>query len=80
MDPQEFAHLNSRLGLVHCGVVVPGPSATMLMADMGAEVIKVEAPKSGDDTRRVSLGEIGFFEMDFSWMYLGQFFLHPVSH
>lgn len=32
--------------------ILAGPSATQLMADMGAEVLKVEAPKSGDDTRR----------------------------
>src|SRR5690349_393436 len=30
--------------------VLAGPYATMLLADMGAEVVKVEGPK-GDDTR-----------------------------
>mmetsp|Transcript_31828 Transcript_31828/g.94779 ORF Transcript_31828/g.94779 Transcript_31828/m.94779 type:complete len:547 (-) Transcript_31828:480-2120(-) len=32
--------------------ILAGPSATMLMGDMGATIVKVERPKSGDDTRR----------------------------
>lgn len=31
--------------------VLAGPYCTMLMADMGAEVLKVEIPNKGDDTR-----------------------------
>lgn len=45
--------------------IIAGPLCTMQLADMGAEVIKVENPDAGDDTRRMTTpsagGEAHFF-------------------
>jgi crotonobetainyl-CoA:carnitine CoA-transferase CaiB-like acyl-CoA transferase len=40
--------------IVDLSTVLSGPVATMLLADQGASVIKVEAPGAGDLTRSIS--------------------------
>jgi CoA-transferase family III len=40
--------------------MVSGPSATMLLADQGADVIKVENPQGGDHTRAAANRRSGY--------------------
>ncbi|MGH7861023.1 MAG: CaiB/BaiF CoA transferase family protein, partial [Candidatus Dormibacteraceae bacterium] len=41
----------SGITVIDCGQVIAGPSIGMLLGDFGAEVIKVENPKGGDQIR-----------------------------
>ena len=41
----------SGIRIIEIGNLIAGPFCGMLLADMGADVIKVERPKAGDMTR-----------------------------
>ena len=48
-----------------------GPTCTAMMADLGAEVIKVEMPKVGDDTRYLANAVEGY-STQFMWNNRGK--------
>jgi crotonobetainyl-CoA:carnitine CoA-transferase CaiB-like acyl-CoA transferase len=47
--------------VLEMSLAVMGPCAGMVLADMGAEVIKIEPAPDGDDTRRLKGFGCGFF-------------------
>ena len=47
------------LRVVDLSLFLPGPHLTMMMADHGADVIKIEPPGAGDPGRHIGLGQGG---------------------
>ncbi len=52
--PQSGAPPLQGVKVVDFSRIIAGPLCTQILADMGAEVIKIENPASGDDTRRMA--------------------------
>ena len=60
MAPQITPALSSGLKVLELGHIVAGPTASLIFAQMGADVIKIERPGSGDQSR-FSRGNQGYF-------------------
>ena len=63
--PQSGAPPLQGVKVVDFSRIIAGPLSTQILADMGAEVVKIENPATGDDTRRMAepgvAGESHFF-------------------
>ena len=61
---EETRHLPlSDIIVLELSHAVMGPTAGMILADMGCEVIKIERAPAGDDTRRLKGFGSGFFPL-----------------
>jgi crotonobetainyl-CoA:carnitine CoA-transferase CaiB-like acyl-CoA transferase len=49
------------LKVLELGHIVAGPTASLILADLGADVIKVENPDGGDQARRMPGASSGFY-------------------
>lgn len=52
MDAQNQAGALVGIKILDLSRILAGPSATQLLGDLGADVVKVEKPEEGDDTRK----------------------------
>jgi formyl-CoA transferase len=63
------AHLLDGIRVVEVATLVAVPSATMMMTDFGAEVIKVEPPDQGDPLRRFHfISGMPVSEIPYTWL------------
>jgi formyl-CoA transferase len=53
MTPDSAALALSGMKVLDVSQIIAGPVCTMLLADLGADVVKVEKPEGGDDCRRM---------------------------
>src|SRR4051812_16853227 len=60
MTPQQTLPLEG-LRVLELGHIVAGPTASLILADLGADVIKVENPDGGDQARRMPGASSGFY-------------------
>jgi crotonobetainyl-CoA:carnitine CoA-transferase CaiB-like acyl-CoA transferase len=62
--PEKATHILDGYKVIDFSQVLAGPTVTRLMAEMGAEVIKIELPPGGDRSRHLPYlrdGRSGYF-------------------
>ncbi|QWC84599.1 CoA transferase [Nocardioidaceae bacterium] len=62
--------LYAGLKVIDCGSYIAAPAAAMIMADLGAEVVKIESPGAGDAYRQLPrLPGQPVSEHDYAWIH-----------
>jgi crotonobetainyl-CoA:carnitine CoA-transferase CaiB-like acyl-CoA transferase len=65
----EQTNILSGLRVIDCGTYIAGPSTATIMADFGAEVIKIERPPHGDPYRHLSfLPGMPVSDLNYCWL------------